>query len=334
MRALPPGAAREGIRCDQRAEVFRSALEQSEQLFRAAETIGPETQPLLLFYGLSQAGRALAAVSPSLPAAEQGRQPWHLKGHGIEANPQGPLRNISLMPPKKPNPHGLTSFAGVAQALGCEGLPISGARLGDLWASLPETRYVPLEEAPRFPALYLQAQSAYEPPLPSGWSTINLTFCPARVWEESGGLSQEERITEFLAHYPTLGEWRFLPPDGVGRQETGRRDSSSLPRTIYVPHHPNPHVSVETLLGTPYRGDVHYVLPAIEGNQRPLHPLLAWWGVLYGLASVARYEPQSWVKAINIDKANDRTANAIEHLLEMATSAIPELVTRELHRLN
>ncbi|MCT9093928.1 hypothetical protein N4G70_34485 [Streptomyces sp. ASQP_92] len=79
---------------------------------------------------------------------------------------------------------------------------------------------------------------------------------------------------------------------------------------------------------------MHYVLPAIEGNQRPLHPLLAWWGVLYGLASVARYEPQSWVKAINIDKANDRTANAIEHLLEMATSAIPELVTRELHRLN
>ncbi|WP_438296154.1 YaaC family protein [Streptomyces sp. HUAS TT7] len=91
---------------------------------------------------------------------------------------------------------------------------------------------------------------------------------------------------------------------------------------------------METILGTPYREGIHYVLPALQGNQRPLHPLLTWWGVLYALASIARYEPQSWAKSINVDKRNDRIANAIEHLLEMALSAIPELVTRELHRMD
>ncbi|WP_438296151.1 MMPL family transporter [Streptomyces sp. HUAS TT7] len=110
-------------------------------------------------YGLSQAGRAPAAVSPNLPAVEEGRRPWQLKGHGIETNPQGRLRDIPLMPPKNPNPHGATSFAGVAQALGCEGLPSSGARLGEPWAALPDTRHVPLEDSPHFPARQLEAQS-------------------------------------------------------------------------------------------------------------------------------------------------------------------------------
>lgn len=288
---------------------------------------------MLLFYGLSQAGRALAAASPELPAAEAGRQPWQLKGHGIETIPQGPLKDITVTPPKTPNPHGATSFDGVAQALGCEGLPRRGARLGDLWAALPDTRYVPLEDAPPYPALYVQTQSPYAPPLRSGWSTVDLSGCPQSLADITDKSVQEQRISEFLSHYPTLDGWRFQPPDGAGRPDTSHTTPGSLPKTLYVPRHPNPHTPVESLLATPYRGGIHYLLPAIPGNRKPLHPLLIWWGVLYGLASVARYEPQNWSKSINIDKKSDRTANAIEHLLEMALSAIPELITRELHRL-
>lgn len=61
MRANPPGAA--GGNQARRA-TFAASLEQSEQLFDAAAGAGVMTKPLQLFYGLSQAGRAIAAVAP------------------------------------------------------------------------------------------------------------------------------------------------------------------------------------------------------------------------------------------------------------------------------
>jgi hypothetical protein len=45
-----------------RARTFGAALEQAEQLWRASETVGPIVSPLLLFYGLTQAGRAICAA--------------------------------------------------------------------------------------------------------------------------------------------------------------------------------------------------------------------------------------------------------------------------------
>jgi hypothetical protein len=42
--------------------VYVAALQQAEQLFHAAREAGFASSPLLLFYGLSQAGRAIAAA--------------------------------------------------------------------------------------------------------------------------------------------------------------------------------------------------------------------------------------------------------------------------------
>ncbi|MCX5151640.1 YaaC family protein [Streptomyces sp. NBC_00320] len=41
-------------------------MEQAQQMFKAAEVVGPQTRPLLVFYGLSQAGRAIAAAAVDL----------------------------------------------------------------------------------------------------------------------------------------------------------------------------------------------------------------------------------------------------------------------------
>jgi len=62
---------------DRRA-TFNAALEQAEQLFTAAYSIGTATQPILLFYGLSQLGRAAAAASNRV-----GKE-YKLTGHGIK----------------------------------------------------------------------------------------------------------------------------------------------------------------------------------------------------------------------------------------------------------
>src|SRR5713226_8519062 len=75
LRHQPPGAARKR---SQRREVFCAALEQAEQLFTAAEAVGDATRPILLFYGLSQAGRAIAAASTDADSNH-----YRLSGHGI-----------------------------------------------------------------------------------------------------------------------------------------------------------------------------------------------------------------------------------------------------------
>jgi hypothetical protein len=65
LRAAPPLAAQDP---EPRA-VFSAALQQSEELFAAAEVAGPAAKPLPLFYALSQAGRAIAAAQCSCSAA-------------------------------------------------------------------------------------------------------------------------------------------------------------------------------------------------------------------------------------------------------------------------
>ncbi len=58
-------------------------------MFHAAAGTGAVTRPLLVFYGLSQVGRAIAAA-----AASAGSGGWELEGHGIRCVPgtlRGPL---------------------------------------------------------------------------------------------------------------------------------------------------------------------------------------------------------------------------------------------------
>lgn len=59
LRSRPPGlAARE----EERLRVFGAALQQSEELFGAAAAVSEAAKPLPLFYGVSQAGREIAAA--------------------------------------------------------------------------------------------------------------------------------------------------------------------------------------------------------------------------------------------------------------------------------
>jgi hypothetical protein len=58
-RADPPGLAADD---DARRTIYGSALQQFEELLAAAQAVGPASQPLLLFYALSQGGRAIVAA--------------------------------------------------------------------------------------------------------------------------------------------------------------------------------------------------------------------------------------------------------------------------------
>ncbi len=88
-RSTPPALARGDA---ERTAVFM-ALEQSEQLMRAAEPVGHAARPLLLFYSLSQAGRAIAAARLEGDA-------WRLADHGLKVKdaPTGDPLHALIVP--------------------------------------------------------------------------------------------------------------------------------------------------------------------------------------------------------------------------------------------
>jgi hypothetical protein len=111
-----------------------SALEQAEQLMRAANDVGPAASPLLLFYALSQAGRAIAAARLD--------DIWRLAGHGLKApapaDPSTGLLGRVVRPDARARSTSRRhAFAGIAEATGSG--PLTGAvELGAVWAAIPD----------------------------------------------------------------------------------------------------------------------------------------------------------------------------------------------------
>jgi hypothetical protein len=56
---------------------------------------------------------------------------------------------------------------------------------------------------------------------------------------------------------------------------------------------------------------------------------MLWWLLLFGLSSVARYDPELWVAELDVN-APEKNAVAIEAALEAALTALPELILEAL----
>ena len=139
-RAAQPGYA---ASTEARRRTYSAAMEQFEELMRAADQVGSAARPLPLFYALSQAGRAVAAAHAD--------EPWQLRGHGLQLKDEGrPLLNRRVNPGRGPN----ASFRRVTEATGSDVLeqPVT---VNALCASLPELAVVPelCDLAPRAPPL-------------------------------------------------------------------------------------------------------------------------------------------------------------------------------------
>ncbi len=51
---------------------------------------------------------------------------------------------------------------------------------------------------------------------------------------------------------------------------------------------------------------------------------MTWWGLLYALSMVARYEPDAWVDLLDVDESE--LAVPLQDLLEDALEVVPHLV--------
>ncbi|MDN5795456.1 MAG: YaaC family protein [Intrasporangium sp.] len=325
LRSGPPGLAGS----EDRRQVFSSALEQAEQLFGAAASVGVATKPLLAFYGLSQAGRAVAAVH----AADE----WRLRGHGITAGKGDRGKSLAEMT-VDPGPRG--SFGRLVSVLESSTVPIQ-TQLGDLWPLLNETARHPLPGSGDDRSLSVSTER-------TGWATgipaVRVLEIPARFAEGvepelsyASGLgrdyaAQADALDHYLSRYPTLSDRTSFTSSGqpIGLQPHDEGTCSVIFR--WPDETLTRYSSPDAFLGSiGVRSRASWrVYPALDGGNKPVHPLMVWWAILFRLSMLARYEPEDWATMTNVNISTD--AVPIEHLLGTAMSAVPELLFHVLVR--
>ncbi|MEU9826531.1 YaaC family protein [Micromonospora chersina] len=315
-RSEPPGRAEKG----KRRSTYIAALEQAEQLLRAASTVGVAARPLLLFYGLSQGGRAVAAAASTL-----GNSDFQLSGHGIKSDTStwiGPLASVTVYSDNSTTGSFNRLSALLQSPIWDKRAPVS---VGEIWNSLPEAEH-----------WALPAGARTSPPLTAALETITAgENAPIPIFLSVGGVPKEFMpnsgqgssgdLEAFFSRYPALAGYAAIRSVGVYPGESGGRAELVYPtdKSGYLDRHKE----VEPRLTT-YRFRKDLVFPAIGSNGQALHPLMAWWSLLYALSMLARYQPEVWAQHIAIDSS--KAAVAIERLLAESLAAVPELILQTI----
>ncbi|MEU8158074.1 hypothetical protein AB0B94_30845 [Micromonospora sp. NPDC048986] len=327
-RSDPPAAAA-GNR--KRRETYVFALEQAEQMFRAAAVVGPATRPLLVFYGLSQAGRAIAAAAADTSAAGG----WEMSSHGIlPVELRDPLPDIKVYADGNKG-----SFVRLSHILGS---PIWGkddaVRLAQLWDTVPENRTQPIvdDERSRRTVLRVHGDRSFQPhPLASA---LVSHFPPWLAAEASG-----QSLREFMAAYPTASGYSSYVrttdhPDGPPAYGTTQDGWANLPMHWEAPQgreatweQRNEHLGSMMHLFERGRVATGVFVPVVGANTTSQHPLMAWWAVTFTLSMLARYQPAEWATHIDVDRS--RTAVPIEQFLASAIDALPRLILQTIQEV-
>lgn len=297
LRAAPPTPT------DARRRLFGASLEQAEQQLLAAASVGVQSRPLNLFYGLSQAGRALAASMAPIGDSAQ------LVGHGIRCPglAQSGQNPISHFPDLQIRGDGgpATSFRRLSTLL--HSAPLDDAvGLGDLWAMLVEPiLHEPLDQRER--SVHIVSATRH-----------NHDMLRVTVAGLPPGFAPED-FNALLRDFPSLVGMEFTRVSGESVNARGDVTASVelLQRSTNDP----------SAVGIDYRG-TRVILPSLARGMSTMHPLMVWWAVLYALSMLARYQPESWTALTNVD--NSPFAVPIGYLLDVAQDAVPDLLWRTL----
>lgn len=341
IRANRPKFARSGAR----AQTFGAAFEQAEQLWRASEAVGTIASPLLLFYGLTQAGRAIcAAGTPG--------QAWRpAESHGLTFEFTRPASGANLdlgAVVVKPSGDGLiqqVAFILDSPVLG--GPATLSALLGSLDAKLLFSASQVADPKPlevhefrkSLPVLGADVtKSLLLAPVPDRFAA-NTELIPAgpqnlehtRIIPPTG-----EEIAEWLDAYPTL-RGLGVPTEVIGPEPSmgggfvikliwdGGAPMADVKQSDWTVEH------LDELYAYAWDRTHGVVLPAVAGNTKAYDLVVAWWLVLYSLSMLARYYPKEWTEMLDVDRSP--LAVPIEHLLSVAYSTVPALIAFRLRLL-
>ena len=117
---------------------FAAAIDRVQQFFRLSDQAGYETKPILLYYGLNQAARAIVAVGA--PPNE----PWQLTGHGVRCPGLNEATVLGDVVVQDGVARVATGFSRLARRMSSPTLP-TRVEFRELWGSLPEGAEVPLQ---------------------------------------------------------------------------------------------------------------------------------------------------------------------------------------------
>lgn len=322
LRANPPGQATHGPR----RKVFGAALQQAEELFRGAETLGPSTRPINIFYGLSQATRALAA------AGVVDNHAWQLRGHGITHEKGFDRALASVKFKESPDPRGAyTSLASLLKSARSERpvllvdalAALPHAPIGASWANRVKPLFYGLRPLGMDGASLVISQDYFVET--EGW--------PPPPLEAAADIETLRRwARDYLeTNFPTLATGSPLPDDYPRlRVESASRALTLKFRSGDALGSNWQRERVSEGLGTRYQG-YSLAFPCFPGFTAPQHPLMIWWACLWCFSMYARYEPSRWSSLTNVDASQD--AVGIETILEDSLDVVPEMVLKELNSL-
>jgi hypothetical protein len=299
LRAKPPGLAHRGAR----RQVFGAALGQWDALLGASAHVAPAVSPILLFYALSQAGRAVCA-------ARIRNQPWQPTGHGLKTGQACvPLGNTVI----QPDGGDCTSFAMFCNALGVRRLT-KPTTLSALWAANQQLQCVEGLGA-RYPtAIQLEPVGSAEV------ATAARLDGGARLYADREGAAVE--LAPTFSRYPHATDGLEIVGLGMSHDEKSMveiawfdADGKSL--------------KVKDVAGDPTEPeDSIYLRPALNDAGDILSALGLWWVTLLALSSLARYHPEKWTCALDRDKS--QTAIPIEEALSVGREMLPWLLLHVL----
>ena len=258
---------------------------------------------------------------------------WVLRGHGINAHQlDGATWDIGLVNHKK---HG--AFTRVAELLKSPSLPVE-TRLGDLCVSLPEVVGAMPDNAGGAPGLRIvpdryQGAETFGGPVVDSTSIAVAGAMVYGLRREYGALpiaEQRSLLQSDLACYPTMRGFEVPGaedwPVTIGFDQAGFKGIRlTWQADGGFEYHRKERIA--RMCRAQADGSL-WVAPALSGNDRPLHPLVSWWAVLFAASMLARYEPGSWLSALRIDQNDD--AVALETLLDEAMVAVPWLLLEAL----
>jgi hypothetical protein len=257
-------------------------------LLTAAGMVGPATRPILLFYGVSQLGRAVAAAANNLDNSS-----YRLSGHGLKD------RNLDGV-----DEHSLASLVVWGQQSGAFPTVASALRaapmahefcLGELWSWIPDSARIPLPAAatdrPLLQLLPEQNSGAIAVIQGPAWVNARVQGIPRHLVFAAQEAGDHEavraRTTEFFAHYPGLSGWTPLGPEG-GRWFFEFAGQELMQLRVRLPKSPEQgEQDVIDEISSNYH-TAHYLYPADADGGPASNPFLIWWEVLYVLSRLAR----------------------------------------------
>lgn len=346
-RASRPESAGKGAR---KAE-YLAGLTQSEELWTASRSVGPEASPLLLFYALAQASRAVCVAGLS---GDQWRAP---AGHGLECKVTPPAETETLkLSNVRFKPTGDSLLSRVALVVGSPVLQ-SNCNLEELIASLDTPMLFSGDVLKSPKPLHVSdtwngaVQGWDDPPQPSlivgpvpGNFTETREIVPASesnleytriaspaVWE----------VGQWLRKYPTLARLGDPYEVDVGSSlRTVGSENSEYDAVLRWKHVDAAGGDnqfswterfidrVDSFSGPRNQFMSGVVYPTVGGNSHAMHPLITWWLILYGTSVLARYHPRVWVRLLNLDESV--LSVPMRHLLEVGYVETRNLVAEIL----